>query len=176
MAKKGLEGIVFDKSSISNVKPAEKSLYYRGYPVQELAENCSYEETAYLLMHGELPTTGELESFEQKERASRELSPSLLEVIERFPRKGHPMDAIRTVVSYLGMEPEFAGDETAETALAKGLSYWQRSRPRSQPFKGFGMENRPSLPETICRLPPTSSTCVSVRFLILRSSRLLTVR
>jgi 2-methylcitrate synthase len=121
VAKKGLEGIVFDTSTISNVIPADKALYYRGYPVQDLAENCSYEETACLLMHGELPTVTQLANFTQKERSSRELSPSLLEVIERFPRKGHPMDAIRTVVSYLGMEPEFAGDETVDTALAKGL-------------------------------------------------------
>jgi 2-methylcitrate synthase len=120
VAKKGLEGIVFDTSAISNVIAAEKALYYRGYPVQQLAENCRFEETAYLLMHGELPTQKQLEAFEKKERAARELSPPLLEVIERFPRKGHPMDAIRTAVSYLGMEPEFAGDETAESALAKG--------------------------------------------------------
>lgn len=121
VAKKGLEGIVFDTSAISNVQAADKALYYRGYLVQDLAENCSYEETAYLLMHGELPTGSQLEEFAQQERASRELSSSLLEVIERFPRQGHPMNAIRTVVSYLGMEPEFAGDETAESALTKGL-------------------------------------------------------
>jgi 2-methylcitrate synthase len=121
VAKKGLEGIVFDTSSISNVKPVDKALYYRGYPVQDLAENCSYEETAYLLMHGELPTEAQLKKFNERERGARELSPSLLEVIERFPRKGHPMDAIRSVVSYLGMEPEFAGNETAESALAKGV-------------------------------------------------------
>jgi 2-methylcitrate synthase len=121
VAKKGLEGIVFDTSSVSNVNPQEKSLYYRGYPVQDLAENCSYEETAYLLINGELPSAKQLAEFEATERAARELSPSLLEVIERFPRKGHPMDAIRTAVSYLGMEPEFSGDETAETARAKGV-------------------------------------------------------
>ncbi len=121
VAKKGLEGIVFDTSAISNVQVADKALYYRGYLVQDLAENCSFEETAHLLMHGELPTGSQLEEFAQKERGSRELRSSLLEVIERFPRDGHPMDAIRTVVSYLGMEPEFAGDETAESALAKGL-------------------------------------------------------
>jgi 2-methylcitrate synthase len=120
VAKKGLEGIVFDTSSVSNVIPQEKSLYYRGYPVQDLAENCSFEETAYLLINGDLPNATQLADFEASERAARELSPSLLEVIERFPRKGHPMDSIRTVVSYLGMEPEFAGDETPESARKKG--------------------------------------------------------
>jgi 2-methylcitrate synthase len=120
VAKKGLEGIVFDTSSVSNVIAQEKSLYYRGYPVQDLAENCSFEETAYLLINGELPNATQLADFEASERAARELSPSLLEVIERFPRKGHPMDSIRTVVSYLGMEPEFAGDEFPESARKKG--------------------------------------------------------
>ena len=121
VAKKGLEGIVFDTSAISNVQPEQKALYYRGYSVHDLAETCSYEETAYLLLQGELPKSAELAEFTKQERAARELSPSLLEVIERFPRKGHPMDAIRTAVSYLGMESDFAGVETSETALAKGV-------------------------------------------------------
>lgn len=121
VAKKGLEGIVFDTSSISNVNPTERSLYYRGYRAHELAEKCSYEETAYLLLHGELPTSVQLAEFTQIEREARALSPSLLEVIERFPRRGHPMDAIRTAVSYLGMEPAFQCErETAETVVAKG--------------------------------------------------------
>ncbi|QEG34095.1 bifunctional 2-methylcitrate synthase/citrate synthase [Bythopirellula goksoeyrii] len=121
VAKKGLEGVVFDKTTISHVNPAEKSLYYRGYPVAELAANCSYEEVAYVLFHGELPNKEQLSSFSERERAARELSPQLLEVLQRFPATAHPMDAIRTVVSYLGMEPDFAGVETAESALEKGL-------------------------------------------------------
>lgn len=121
VAKKGLEGIVFDKTTISHVNPAEKSLYYRGYPVAELATTCSYEEVAYLLFHGELPNKEQLSSFCERERAARELSPQLLEVLQRFPATAHPMDAIRTVVSYLGMEPDFANDETAKSALEKGL-------------------------------------------------------
>lgn len=121
VAKKGLEGIVFDTSAISKVDPEAKSLYYRGYSVHELAEVCSFEETAYLLMHGELPTKTQLEEFSAQERGARELSEPLLEVIERFPRTGHPMDAIRTVVSYLGMQPQFqTTDESSESVLAKG--------------------------------------------------------
>jgi 2-methylcitrate synthase len=121
VAKKGLEGIVFDTSAISSVEPENKALYYRGYLVHDLADKCTYEETAYLLLNGELPFQSQLDEFASRERAARELSPPLLEVIERFPRKGHPMDAIRTVVSYLGMEPEFGGDENAQTAIDKGL-------------------------------------------------------
>lgn len=121
-AKKGLEGVVFDTTSVSNVLPAEKSLYYRGYPVHELAEQCAFEEVAYLLLYGELPTQEQLTEFNEQERASRQLSKELIEIIERFPNDGHPMDAVRTAVSYLGMEPAFQGADTAESALHKGVS------------------------------------------------------
>lgn len=121
VVKKGLEGVVFDKTSISNVLPAEKSLFFRGYPVAELAATCSYEEVAHLLLFGELPNEAQLSSFRERERAERELSPQLLEVLHRFPATAHPMDAIRTVVSFLGMEPEFAGVETSDSAHDKGL-------------------------------------------------------
>lgn len=120
-AKKGLEGVVFDTTSVSNVLPAEKSLYYRGYPVHELAEQCEFEEVAYLLLYGELPTQEQLAKFSEQERASRQLSKELVEIIERFPNDGHPMDAVRTAVSYLGMEPEFQGADSAESALRKGV-------------------------------------------------------
>lgn len=121
-AKKGLEGVIFDTTAVSHVLPAEKSLYYRGYPVHELAEQCEFEEVAYLLLYGELPTATQLAEFCQLERNARQLSPQLLEIIERFPTDGHPMDAIRTGVSFLGMEPEFAGADDAASALRKGIS------------------------------------------------------
>lgn len=121
-AKKGLEGVIFDTTTVSNVVPEEKSLYYRGYPVHELAERCRFEEVAYLLLHGELPTAAQLAAFSETERSSRELPAGLLEVIGRLPSEGHPMDAVRTAVSFLGMLPEFAGAETAESSVRKGIS------------------------------------------------------
>ncbi|QDS97243.1 bifunctional 2-methylcitrate synthase/citrate synthase [Adhaeretor mobilis] len=122
VAKKGLEGVVFDTTAVSNVLPAEKSLYYRGYPVHELAEQCEFEEVAYLLLFGELPNAAQLDAFQDQERSSRELSSDLLEVIERFPVKGHPMDAVRTGVSFLGMEDEFSGADDPESAVRKGIA------------------------------------------------------
>lgn len=121
-AKKGLEGVIFDTTSVSQVLPEEKSLFYRGYAVHELAESCQFEEVAYLLLYGELPTVKQLEEFCQLERASRKLSPGVLEVVRRFPAGGHPMDALRTGVSYLGMEDEFAGADDADSAIRKGIS------------------------------------------------------
>jgi len=58
-AKKGLEGVVFDTTEVSHVVAEQKSLYYRGYPVHELAEQCEFEEVAHLLLYGELPSAME---------------------------------------------------------------------------------------------------------------------
>ena len=142
-AKKGLEGVVFDTTKVSHVKPEEKSLFYRGYPVHELATACDFEEVAYLLLYGELPNAAQLSEFQKTERPLRNISPQLAEVIARFPHDGHPMDAIRTGVSFLGMEPEFAGSDDAESAIRKGIGLlakiptiiaaFQRSR-RGQDF------------------------------------------
>jgi len=120
-AKKGLEGVIFDTTAVSHVLPEEKSLYYRGYPVHELAEQCEFEEVAYLLLYGELPTAAQLAEFCAQERAERNLSPELQEVIQRYPMTAHPMDAVRTGVSFLGMEPEFAGADDAKSAVRKGI-------------------------------------------------------
>lgn len=102
--KRGLEGVVADTSAVSKVMPEINSLVYRGYPVQDLAENCRFEEVAYLLLNNDLPNKKQLAEFESKERSLRNLSNDLLEVIKRFPKQAHPMDAIRTAVSFMGME------------------------------------------------------------------------
>jgi 2-methylcitrate synthase len=121
-AKKGLEGVIFDTTTVSHVVPEEKSLFYRGYPVHELAEHCRFEEVAYLLLYGELPNKSQLAEFSALERSSRELPAELIDVIKLLPLEGHPMDAVRTAVSFLGMLPEFAGAETPESAVRKGIS------------------------------------------------------
>ena len=108
--KKGLVGVYADVSTISKVMPETNSLTYRGYPVQDLAENASFDETAYLLWNGELPTRAELSAFQAEEKANRALTPALLRVLAEFPKAAHPMDMIRTAVSFLGMEDPEAGD------------------------------------------------------------------
>lgn len=102
--KKGLEGVVIDTTKVSKVNPETNSLIYRGYPVQELAENCSFEEVAFLLYYAELPNSDQLESFKNRERQYRDVSQTVLKAIEAFPKETHPMDAIRTAVSILGCE------------------------------------------------------------------------
>ncbi|MBX7157344.1 MAG: bifunctional 2-methylcitrate synthase/citrate synthase [Verrucomicrobiae bacterium] len=104
--RRGLEGVIVDTTKVSKVMPDINALVYHGYPVQDLAENCSFEEVAYLLWNGELPNRSQLDAFQKKERSLRSISPTLLKVIQSFPKKAHPMDAIRTAVSFLGMEDE----------------------------------------------------------------------
>ncbi len=107
--KKGLVGVYADVSAVSKVMPETNSLTYRGYAVQDLCEEASFEEVAYLLWNGELPTRAQLEAFQKEERANRALSPALMRVIREMPKDAHPMDAVRTAVSFMGMEdPETA--------------------------------------------------------------------
>lgn len=118
---KGLAGVVVDTTSISKVVPETNSLTYRGYPVQDLAAQCSFEQVAYLLWHGELPDDQQLALFTQRERASRRLDRSLLSLIAKQPDTCHPMDVVRTVISYLGAEDVDEDDSSAEANYAKSL-------------------------------------------------------
>lgn len=119
--KKGLEGAVVDTTSVSKVNPDTNSLIYRGYPVQDLAENCKFEEVAYLMYKGELPNAAQLADFEKKERGYRDISATLLNVIKSLPQKCHPMDSIRTAVSFLGAEDARVWDASPETNYDKSL-------------------------------------------------------
>ena len=119
--KKGLEGVVMDTSAISKVNAETNSLLYRGYPVQDLAENCSFEEVAYLLYTGELPTKTQLAEFTAKERSLRDITKENLNVIKYLPKKCHPMDSIRTGVSFLGCEDERIWDASPATNLDKAI-------------------------------------------------------
>ncbi|ORA39795.1 bifunctional 2-methylcitrate synthase/citrate synthase [Mycobacterium aquaticum] len=118
---KGLAGVVVDTTAISKVVPETNTLTYRGYPVQDLAAQCSFEEVAYLLWHGELPGDQELALFQQRERASRRLNRSLLSLLDKLPDNCHPMDVVRTAISYLGAEDPDEDDGSAEANYAKSL-------------------------------------------------------
>ncbi|AYE97345.1 2-methylcitrate synthase [Mycobacterium paragordonae] len=118
---KGLAGVVADTTAISKVVPETNSLTYRGYPVQDLAARCSFEEVAYLLWHGELPNDGQLALFTQRERAHRRLDRSLLSLIAKQPDTCHPMDVVRTAISYLGAEDAQEDDSSAEANYVKSL-------------------------------------------------------
>ena len=102
--RKGLNGVVADYTAVSKVNPETNSLLYRGYPVQELAEKCTFEEVAYLLWNGELPNEEQLEEFRGGCMANRDIDEKLIQIINFMPIDCHPMDVLRTAVSYLGTE------------------------------------------------------------------------
>ena len=107
---KGLAGVVVDTTAVSSVNPDTNSLLYRGYPVQELAAERTFEEVAYLLWHGELPTPQQLAEFETLERSLRPLDPRIKRVIDELPTTSHPMDVVRTAVSVLGATDPTLGE------------------------------------------------------------------
>ena len=119
--KKGLAGVVVDTTAISKVNPDTNSLLYRGYPVQELAAHCSFEQVAWLLWHGELPSDAELAAFEKAERAGRALAPDVKAAIDLTALTSHPMDVVRTAVSVLGANDPQAEDSSPEADLAKSV-------------------------------------------------------
>jgi 2-methylcitrate synthase/citrate synthase II len=119
---KGLDGVIVDETAISKVMPETNSLTYRGYAVQDLCEHCCFEEVAYLLWHGQLPTRSQLRAFKKDERSRRKISRDHLGVIQKFPKRAHPMDTIRTSVSYLGTTEVAWGGEPAEADMERSMN------------------------------------------------------
>jgi citrate synthase/2-methylcitrate synthase len=122
--KKGLAGVVVDVTAISKVNPETNSLLYRGYPGQELAANCTFEEVAYLLWHGELPTPVQLEELQTFERAHRALTCVAKDAIDLLPLDAHPMDVVRTAVSAYGAADPTVADADADTQLEQAKRLW----------------------------------------------------
>lgn len=129
----GLRGQVAGKTALSTVGKSGAGLTYRGYDVQDLAENCQFEEVAYLIFFGELPTAEELAAYKAKLKSLRQLPQALKEVLERIPADSHPMDVMRTGVSMLGnLETEKSFAEQQDVAdrilatLPAIICYWYR--------------------------------------------------
>lgn len=103
----GLAGVIAGETAISTVGKEGMGLNYRGYSIHELAEHASFEEVAYLLIRGKLPTQQQLKSYIKKLVSLRSLPKSLTQVLELMPADTHPMDVLRTGCSMLGtLEPE----------------------------------------------------------------------
>jgi citrate synthase len=119
--RRGLVGVVADTTAISMVNPETNSLLYRGYPVEQLAASCSFEEVAYLIWYGELPDDAQLAEFVGRERAARALDPRLARVLADLPLDCHPMDVLRTAVSLMGADDPSEDDPSREADLAKSV-------------------------------------------------------
>ena len=153
----GLRDIKAGKTAISTVGSEGKSLSYRGYDIIELTEKASFEETAYLLIYGELPNSSELANYKKRLQSLRSLPAALKSVLELIPKDAHPMDVMRTGCSFLGhLEPEtnFSKQfEIADRMLAvfpSMLNYWYRfthfseridpSKSEEETLAGFFLE------------------------------------
>ena len=129
----GLRGQVAGQTALSTVGQAGAGLTYRGYDVRELAEHALFEEVAYLLLYGELPTKAQLAAYQSKLKTLRDLPQALKEVLERIPAAAHPMDVMRTGCSVLGtLEPELTFEQQREktdrllAVFPAIMCYWYR--------------------------------------------------
>ena len=100
---KGLEGVIANESKLSKVEGLEGKLSYLGYSIDELVENCSFEEITYLLHNGKLPNQAELDSLNETLRNDRGLPQEILDFLKAAPKDAAPMDILRTGVSMLGL-------------------------------------------------------------------------
>src|SRR5437588_32871 len=112
----GLEGVLAGETAVSTT---EGGLRYRGYPVTELAERTTFDEVAYLLLHGELPTARELSDFHQRVGAAAGIPAPLRDLLRALPRTTLPMDALRSAVSVLAHFDPDAQDSSRAANLRK---------------------------------------------------------
>ncbi|WP_377508733.1 citrate/2-methylcitrate synthase [Octadecabacter sp. R77987] len=117
---RGLKGVYFERSAVSHIDGAKGELSYRGYAIHDLAQHSTFEETAYLLIHGELPDADALSAFDSTLRANRAIPPALHTLIETI-KDGHPMDVLRTCVSALAALDPDSSDTTEGGFLRNGL-------------------------------------------------------
>lgn len=135
---KGLQDIVAAESSLCQIDGKNSKLAYRGYNIHDLAQNSNFEETAFLLLFGSMPTEIELGEFSRKLAAERALPAELVSFIQKFPKNANPMAALRSAVSLLSFYDNEAEDKTSESNVRKSIrlmarvpslvAYFERSR------------------------------------------------
>ncbi|MEZ0301676.1 MAG: citrate/2-methylcitrate synthase [Hyphomicrobiaceae bacterium] len=117
---RGLKDVYFERSPTTFIDGKAGELRYRGYSIHDLAQQSTFEETAYLLLHGELPKASELARITAELSAARQLQPAVLDIIAAVQR-AHPMDVLRTAVSALSAFDPEAGDKSRAATLRKGI-------------------------------------------------------
>lgn len=127
----GLAGVTAGQTAISTVGKAGVGLTYRGYEIHDLAKHACFEEVAYLLIYGELPTKTQLNVYRQLLKTRRDLPAAVKTLLEMIPAEAHPMDVLRTACSFLGtIERETKGQDIKEIAdrliacFPSALVYW----------------------------------------------------
>ena len=115
----GLEGVIASETAIANIdgKHGDGGLEYRGYQIEDLAGKVSYEETAFLLLHGDLPNRKELKDFQDRLRSMRSIPEPLMSLLGTIPKSNHPMDVLRTSASVLAhFDPDVNASPTDHAA------------------------------------------------------------
>ncbi|NLY94321.1 MAG: citrate synthase [Myxococcales bacterium] len=141
----GLAGVPAARTSVCYLDGNIGKLQYRGYPIEVLAEHCTFEEVTYLLLFGKLPTRNELAAFDAELKSERRLKFRIIDVLKQLPESGHPMDALTAAVATMGMF--YPGDhvEDAEfrrltvvriiAKLPTIVAAWHRIRRGDDPIK-----------------------------------------
>jgi len=129
-----LSGVAAGNTALASVGRSGNDLHYRGYDILDLAEKAEFEEVAYLLIHGSLPTASQLKNYKTKLKSLRGLPQGLKNVLKQIPAAAHPMDVMRTAVSVLGtISPEKDDHNTPGArdiadkllaSFASSLLYW----------------------------------------------------
>lgn len=137
---KGLAGVTANESALSNVEGQDGRLSYLGYHIDDLVENCTFEEVTHLLHRGKLPNKAELSSLEQELRSNRKIPQGVIDFLKAAPKDANPMDVLRTAVSMLGIYDKRAQvgepDQDANRLIALSLvaqtpvivAYYHRAR------------------------------------------------
>jgi len=139
----GLRGVVIADTRICEVDGANGRLIYRGYKVQDLAENATYEEVVFLLLYEKLPDNAELEEFKRRLLAERPLPPAVIEVLKNCPKDALPMDILQAAVPLLAHHDPDKKDQSMEAVLrmsirliakfATIIAAWDRIRNGKEP-------------------------------------------
>jgi len=118
---KGLEGVVANQSAICYVFGEEGRLIYRGYDIHDLADHSTFEETAYLLLYGDLPTRAQLKTFTAAIKAAQKLPKAVQRIIKEAPRSAPPMDVLRTAISAAVFVDPDKGDDSPAAESRKAI-------------------------------------------------------
>ena len=140
----GLRGVTVADTKISHVDGENGILLYRGYRIEELARSSTFEETAYLLHHDELPTENELRKFGKELIEARHVPDFVFDALKNLPKESHPMDALQAAIPILAMADPDLDDETRAANMAKAIRLiarlpvivagWQRIREGAEPL------------------------------------------
>jgi 2-methylcitrate synthase len=111
-----LSGVPAGNTALCSVGKSGNDLHYRGYDIADLAAHCEFEEVAYLLIHGTLPTQSQLNAYKTRLKGLRGLPDQVKAILEQIPSSAHPMDVMRTGVSALGCVTPEGGAHSEEGA------------------------------------------------------------